>query len=89
MNEYISKEIARSYLEKACECIGGNGGLMLKIKFDEEPSADVRENVHGEWIHKDGIYGVTFCSKCDFELHINNSNFCPNCGADMKKEVEE
>ncbi len=52
--------------------------------INETPTADVRENVHGEWIHKDGIYGVVFCSKCDYELRINNTNFCPKCGADMR-----
>lgn len=52
--------------------------------FEHCPTVDVRENVRGEWLHKDGIYGVVFCSECDYELHINNTNFCPNCGADMR-----
>lgn len=41
MKQYIDFEIAREYLHKACESLGGNGGMMLKIKFDEEPKADV------------------------------------------------
>lgn len=44
MNEYISFEIARKYLHEACAGLGSNGGLMLKIKFDQEPKADVIEN---------------------------------------------
>ena len=38
----------------------------------------------GKWILKPNIYGVVYCSECDFELHINNTNFCPNCGAKME-----
>ena len=53
MSRFIDFEIAREYLHKACECIGGNGGLKLKIKFDEEPKADVVEVVHGEWLEKE------------------------------------
>lgn len=41
----------------------------------------------GKWITKPLIYGVTYCSECDFELKINNTNFCPNCGADMRGDV--
>ena len=35
MSRYIKFEIAREYLHKACECLGGNGGMMLKIKFQK------------------------------------------------------
>lgn len=42
-----------------------------------------------EWILKDGIYGVAYCSKCDYELHTNDTNYCPNCGAKMKESGEE
>lgn len=39
----------------------------------------------GEW-YEEMEYGmeVYTCSECGFES-ANNSNFCPNCGADMKK----
>ena len=42
----------------------------------------------GHWITRPHVYGVTYCSKCDFELKIDDTNYCPNCGADMR-EVEE
>ena len=41
-----------------------------------------------EWILKDGIFGAAYCSKCDYELHTDDTNYCPNCGARMKG-VEE
>ena len=37
----------------------------------------------GEWISKPHVYGVTYCSECDFELKIDDTNYCPNCGAKM------
>ena len=29
---------------------------------------------------------ITFCSECGFELKIDNTNYCPNCGAKMESE---
>ncbi len=42
----------------------------------------------GKWIYKQGIFGAAYCSKCDFELKIDNTKYCPNCGCRMK-EVSE
>ena len=57
------------------------------LSVNEQPTADVRENVRGEWHDGD-------CSCCgwswrdiayDSDLHNGlQSNFCPNCGADMR-----
>lgn len=51
---------------------------------------DVRENVRGEWIHDEiTMNGNTVhtpnakCSICDCYV-FQGSNFCPNCGADMR-----
>ena len=56
------------------------------------PSADVRENVYGEW---NQITWTTYeCSNCgvlwswDGTQEENGMNFCSNCGADMRKENE-
>lgn len=54
--------------------------------FELCPTADVRENVHGEWAK---ICWKAFrCSECK-KVSEYYTNFCPNCGADMRKEVEE
>lgn len=48
------------------------------------PSADVRENIHGEWqIEMEYGAEIYTCSKCGFES-ADDSNFCSECGADMK-----
>lgn len=63
---------------------------QVKDLIDQQPTADVRENVKGEWHDGD-------CSHCgwswrdiayDSDLHNGlQSNFCPNCGADMRGEA--
>ena len=54
---------------------GTNGTLFYQ---DQEPRK-------GHWVTKPHVFGVAYCSECDFELRINNTNFCPNCGADMQE----
>ena len=49
------------------------------------PSAQ-SERIRGRWIEKPHVHGVAYCSLCDYELHTNDTNFCPNCGADMRGE---
>lgn len=65
-----------------------------QMVIENIPTADVRENVHGEWLYEQLIpntiegkmYGE--CSVCHKVRIVDN--FCPNCGAvmDMKKELE-
>ena len=46
----------------------------------------------GEWIeHYDTEDGFTWltCSRCMFKAYEEDYNFCPNCGAEMKKEAEK
>lgn len=62
----------------------------------------VKEPKHGEWINKD--YGIgncwATCSECrestngeaqdhGFGYDYSFPNFCPNCGASMRKEGDE
>ena len=54
----------------------------------ELPSAQP-ERKTGRWIEKPHVHGVAYCSLCDYELHTNDTNFCPNCGADMREEKEK
>lgn len=51
-------------------------------KIIETLTADVRENVRGEWTDDNA------CPFCGFqpwyERDIHTLSFCPNCGADMR-----
>ena len=51
---------------------------------------------HGEWIHAVSGRSPYKCSVCgglawyrDRSLEVVRSDFCPNCGADMRKELTE
>lgn len=53
-------------------------------------AANVRENVHGYWIKICSAQSWQYtnehfkCNKCDYVAELN-TNFCPHCGADMRK----
>ena len=58
------------------------------------PAADVVERKHGHWIrvplacYGGGTVIVYECSEC-CENQIAQSDFCPNCGADMRGGKDE
>ena len=57
---------------------------------EDFPAADVREVKRGKWIiskspsvyHSDRFT----CPYCDYDVDCVPTNFCPNCGADMREE---
>jgi len=68
-------------------------------------SADVRENIHGEWSRHtrvESVYSIDGvktwgdkcqCNKCTFTTiaveGFGYYNFCPNCGADMRGKKDD
>ena len=63
--------------------------------IESRPTADVRENIHGEWIQAKelGSY-IYMCSKCGetwdtFSGVMPLPNFCPECGTDMREEERD
>lgn len=99
MAKYIDREAAYRAIEIACngcpceKTVAGSvchdcSIMKAKSEFQALPAADVRPVVRGKWI--DG-----FCSACHTEAitewndvggEYALSNFCPNCGADMREE---
>lgn len=61
------------------------------------PAADVVEVRHGRWLTTDAYPHHLYCSVC-YKTYAKNAkwvneldlptNYCPNCGARMDKEVE-
>lgn len=51
----------------------------------EKKAADVRPVVRGRWrwVGQDQWNDCYECSQCG-KMNTDNSNFCPNCGADMR-----
>ena len=56
-------------------------------QFARIPNADVRPVVRGQWKRVDPRSTVvTFrCSECNYYAHMIATNYCPNCGADMRE----
>ena len=68
-------------------------GAYFIRQIRKMPTADVRENVHGEWIphilHGANVQWGYDCSICgDWFVvgseYIKKHKFCRNCGADMR-----
>lgn len=55
--------------------------IMAIKALEQEPKT-------GHWVTKPHVYGATYCSECDFELKIDDTNYCPNCGAKMVEPQE-
>lgn len=54
---------------------------MYSKIIKDTPTADVRPERHGEWLHCDD--GLCECSECGEVAGDNFYKFCPNCGAKM------
>lgn len=93
MAEYIEREAVieairnRESADKFCV----NEGLIIAMNaLDDIPAADVRPVVRGEWRERrfsEDVYGAE-CSVCHTTWDYR-TNFCPNCGADMRAEPKE
>ena len=48
------------------------------------------ERPQGKWITQNDFDGFTYwkCSECNKENDFIKFNYCPNCGADMRKEAD-
>ena len=109
MSRYIDADnLERKYME--AEYMDNDTAYEVIAELDNQPTADVRENVRGEWIFDRDGYDFNLpawrCNKCgainanippeimtkdsktDYRPvnphEFSGSNFCPNCGAEMK-----
>ena len=64
----------------------------VKRVVAQQPTVEAIEVVHGEWILRHiGAGHMWECSVCHKRPDIyvkNDTNFCPNCGADMRTSAE-
>lgn len=96
MAEYIKREDAVHALNIAF--MGRTDAIKSQIDalciLERVPTADVRENVRGEWEIYDYEYDdedehpIIKCSRCGYlpPEEMDTYNFCPNCGVDMRGE---
>lgn len=89
--DYIDREQAIDTVNRCTEVFVNNLPTMVDKEtvmhmLSEVPSADVRENVRGEWLEADDEDPCYYrCSICGRMVDVI-CNFCPNCGADMRGE---
>ena len=90
MDDLISRQAAIEDIKECAQAAHSihewdmEQGYINAIECLEElPSAEP-ECIRGRWIEKPHVHGVAYCSLCDYELHTNDTNFCPNCGAKME-----
>lgn len=87
---------------RGCVHHGGRKGnvyltcdTVLAIADWIEAHRDVAPVRHGRWKHErlpstsGGSYAVVRCSVCEHQYPMNETNYCPNCGARMDKEADE
>lgn len=97
MADYISREAVLKCIEEDgydCELDLGyyDHNVAFQEIIKELPAADVVERKRGEWktalLDHEG-FGVRptllYCSECHQAIAYK-TNFCPNCGADMRRE---
>ena len=72
-------------LEKNGAVPHGQGARTMALVVESLPAADVVEVIHGEWQHHPDCDGYCFCNKCGWGFG-DETNFCGNCGADMRGE---
>ena len=68
---------------------------MIIRGIENEPTVEAVPVVHGEWIDTQPDYhhgcgkNAHVCSSCQdyYTPDYEYMNFCPNCGADMRKKV--
>ena len=89
----------REWLKDQESVIEFEGDITKVVVRGEEyikKSADVRENVRGEWVQiAPDIDDVMMCSSCkalnSYQMRdaAELCFFCPNCGADMRSKNEQ
>ncbi len=86
MSRYIDADRAIESLFDYCI-----GKKTIGQCIDDTPTAEVKPIVYGEWIKHSCYDKVLICSNCNRGSNgfDKNYNFCPNCGATMRKEKTE
>ena len=82
MAEYIEREALKAEFEE-----DGHLSAYIEEMIDSIPAADVRPVVRGKWRLYSPLTDTYECDKCGYQV-IDESfrtNFCPNCGADMRE----
>ena len=93
----LDSALARPRVRGNAKSIGGMWCDMAmqytKSILEKEMSAggEFRRVVHAHWIEHEADFGESLfveCSACHSSKNIDESKFCPDCGAVMDEEVK-
>ena len=97
MSDYISREAAIRVIDELYvkRPLDSDRFVLTGVgaRLEELPAADVRPVRRGKWVpaneQSNGgtVYCFSCCSECGRKT-ATNTNFCPNCGADMREEID-
>jgi len=79
MSDYISRKAAKSKIRAAFPSLEDR--CRINEIVNSLPAADVRPVVRGHWEDRGSLSAR--CSECGCKS-LRASDFCPNCGADMR-----
>lgn len=89
VNDTISRQAVKEWLDKWEGYIDKDMIARMQYRVIDIPSAQERKK--GEWIRLDN--GSSKCSACGLSLEdwiqAVFYNYCPNCGAQMKRSEDE
>jgi len=84
----MARYIDADELMKRWEELSPRGRKEFDQVIMTQPTANLRENVRGEWItDTESALAGNVCSACGKVANniFHKTNFCPNCGADMRE----
>ena len=93
MSDLISREEAKQAVHNAFVPYQTTWASVINQVnrcIEKLPPVEAVPVVHGEWINEYiNPYGhpCHICSVCGFHASHQDKNFCPECGADMRKKV--
>ena len=89
--EYLNADAVMEAFCNHSEVIMHNGKPSFAVNYPNVvrsiPPADVKPVARGKWTYGDGETLWT-CSVCGNDSCCKG-NYCPNCGAEMRKEVKD
>ena len=93
MSDLISRSTLLEKLKKSRMCHAQTTrevNLLVRCEniVKEQPTVEAAPVVHGKWTNEYiNRYGhpCHCCSVCGFHASHQDKNFCPECGADMRK----
>lgn len=88
MSDLISRQAAIDAMQKAVKNIDSMNKADIVAVVSNLPSIQP-DRKKGMWLFPYGDKKYKRCSVCERDYYSipHNSNFCPNCGADMRGET--